>query len=255
MSDQKNKKNIESNQKYTPPEYKKKAFHCPHCEVYANQNWKNIVSEDREYVYMNMDDWLLRTARRYNLNTMNESILQKIIKVYSSLFIGGIELALCARCKKYSIWVDGQMVYPNMLTAPLPIEEMPESVKKLYNEAREISGKSPRGACALLRLAVQQLVKELGEDENNLSKAIGNLVQKGLPKRIQEALDSVRVIGNNAVHPGKINIEDKPEITDTLFMLINFISEKMFKDEQKVEKIFSSLPKNSKKATEQRDQK
>ena len=97
------------------------------------------------------------------------------------------------------------------------------------------------------------LVKKLGEDENNLNKAIGNLVKKGLPEKIQKALDSVRVIGNNAVHPGKINIEDKPEIANVLFGLVNFITEKMIRDDQTVDKIFSSLPENAIKKTKQRD--
>ena len=75
------------------------------------------------------------------------------------------------------------MIYPHSSTAPLPIDEMPENVKELFNEARAVLNQSPRGACALLRLAIQYIVKELGEDEKNLNKAIGSLVEKGLPKK------------------------------------------------------------------------
>ena len=232
MANQENKKKIESNQKYIPPGYKKTAFHCPHCEVFANQNWYTVCKYNFDFFRVEIRDYLKRTDFRADW------LLSFLEDLYINLAIRNNNVSLCVHCKNYSIWVNGQMVYPNMPTAPLPIEEMPETVKKLYNEAREIAGKSPRGACALLRLAVQQLVKELGEDEKNLNKAIGNLVKKGLPEKIKKALDSVRVIGNNVVHPGKINIEDKPEITNTLFMLINFISEKMFRDDQTVEKIF-----------------
>ena len=209
------KQSNKNSKNYITPEYKEKGFHCPHCDTYANQNW-------------------------YETHNHNYCIKGNMV-------------AFCDHCNKYSIWVDKKMVFPDLSPAPLPIDEMPEPVKELYNEARNIFNKSPRGACALLRLAVQLLVKDLGENEKNLSKAIGNLVDKGLPKKIQEALDSVRVIGNNAVHPGEINIKEDPKIVNTLFELLNFISEKMIKDDKKIERIFSFLPKNSKEAIKKRD--
>ena len=207
--------NAKANQKYTTPEYRKTAFHCSHCNVYAHQNWASIHNES---------NWM---------------------KEFSSSF--------CYHCKKYSIWNNRKMVYPHLSTAPLPVAEMPKLVKKLYKEARAISNQSPRGACALLRLAIQFLVKELGENEEHLNTAIGNLVKKGLPKRIQQSLDAVRVIGNNAVHPGEIDIKDNPEIANSLFMLVNFISEKMITEDKKVDAIYSSLPKNKIEAINKRD--
>ena len=32
-----------TNNKYVPPEFNKQAFHCPSCEVYAHQDWDNVV--------------------------------------------------------------------------------------------------------------------------------------------------------------------------------------------------------------------
>jgi hypothetical protein len=57
------------------------------------------------------------------------------------------------------------MVNPDTGTAPQPNTDLPESMKRIYTEAASISNKSPRGAAALLRLAVQVLCKELGEKE------------------------------------------------------------------------------------------
>src|SRR5690348_4056488 len=90
-----------------------------------------------------------------------------------------------------------------------------------------IYSRSPRGAAALLRLAIQKLCIELGEPGKNLNTDIGSLFRKGLPVTVQQALDAVRVIGNEAVHPGQIDFADTPEITGTLFNLVNFIAEKM----------------------------
>ena len=172
---------------------------------------------------------------------------------------GIIKLSFCDNCNKYSIWVNRSLVYPDSSTAPLPIEEMPKSVKEIYNEARSIVNKSPRGACALLRLAVQTLIKELGEDESNLNKAIGKLVEKGLTKKVQEALDTVRVIGNNAVHPINTIVKDDTDNSKRatkLFNMLNFISEKMIADNKKISGFYNdSIPESKKEAINQRDKK
>ncbi len=247
MSNQVNKENEtgNSNTDYTIPEYQKTAFHCPHCDVYAKQNWHEV------FQYNHND--LMRETKRH-LNTQGAGNIGHFFsQMYYDLVIQNSNISFCDHCKKYSIWVDQKMVYPHLSTAPLPIAEMPESVKDLYNEARDIANRSPRGACALLRLAIEVLIKELGEDKINLNTAIGNLVKKGLPKRIQKALDAVRVIGNNAVHPGEIDIKDNPEIAISLFMLINFISEKMITEDKKVDAIYSSLPSDKIKAINERD--
>jgi Domain of unknown function (DUF4145) len=64
---------------------------------------------------------------------------------------------------------------------------------------------------------VQKLCVRLGGGGANLNDDIGLLVQSGFPVQIQHALDVVRVIGNNAVHPGEISVDDNPEIAQALF--------------------------------------
>ena len=46
----------------------------------------------------------------------------------------------------------------------------------------------------------------------NIDDDIGALVKRGLDARIQKALDVVRVVGNNAVHPGQIDLRDDNEL-------------------------------------------
>src|ERR1700721_3154236 len=115
------------------------------------------------------------------------------------------------------------MVVPPEAPVPPAREEMPEECLPDYDEARLIVALSPRGAAALLRLAVQKLMPALGEKGENINDDIGALVAKGLPVQVQQALDFCRVIGNNAVHPGEININDTPEIAHNLFSMRNFI--------------------------------
>jgi len=129
---------------------------------------------------------------------------------------------------------------------------MPEEVLKLYLEAASISDKSPRGAAALLRLSIQLLCMKLGESGKDINKDIGSLVAKGLPKIVQESLDVVRVTGNDAVHPGKIDTDD-PETVQNLFRLVNIIVEYMIAMPKRVTGLFGGLPVEKLKGIADRD--
>ena len=71
------------------------------------------------------------------------------------------------------------------------------------------------------------MCKQLGQPGENLNSDIANLVKDGLPVKIQKALDVVRVTGNEAVHPGVLDLKDDTKTAQQLFKLINFIAEKM----------------------------
>ena len=146
------------------------------------------------------------------------------------------------------------MVYPDIGTAPQPNPDMPDSVKDIYREAASISAKSPRGAAALLRLAIQVLCKELGEKGENINEDIATLVKKGLPERVQQALDIVRVTGNNAVHPGQIGVDD-PNVVGNLFELINVIVEYTISMPNRISTLYSALPQGAADQIKKRDNK
>lgn len=95
------------------------------------------------------------------------------------------KLCVCRNCRGESLWHkrDGRRVDPVIGGGPRPHIEMTEDVRTDYEEARRIVGQSPRGACALLRLAVQKLCKDLGEEGENINADIKSLVQKGLPEK------------------------------------------------------------------------
>ena len=67
-----------------------------------------------------------------------------------------------------------------------------------------------------------------------------SLVEKGLPLRLQQALDAVRVIGHAAVHPGEMDLKDDQETAGALFGLVNFIVEKMIAEPKEVERLYMS---------------
>jgi len=53
---------------------------------------------------------------------------------------------------------------------------------------------------------------DLGESGKDINADIGNLVKKGLSPLVQKALDTVRVVGNECVHPGTMDLKDDREM-------------------------------------------
>ena len=145
------------------------------------------------------------------------------------------------------------MIIPAEAPVPSAHSEMPAACIPDYDEARSIVAKSPRAACALLRLTVQKLMPELGEKGKNINDDIGSLVAKGLPVLVQQALDFCRVVGNNAVHPGEIEINDTPEMAHSLFEMVNFIVEDRITRPKHIESLYSQLPEAARAAIEKRD--
>lgn len=161
---------------------------------------------------------------------------------------------VCHNCRKLSLWrKDGRCVDPIVGGGPRPHVEMPDDVKADFEEARQIVGISPRGACALLRLAVQKLCADLGERGKNIDADIAALVKKGLPVEVQEALDSLRVIGNEAVHPGELDLRDDVETATALFDLLNFVVKDRIAEPKERRRIFGLLPEKKRAAIAQRD--
>ncbi|WP_165945357.1 DUF4145 domain-containing protein [Micromonospora sp. KC723] len=123
----------------------------------------------------------------------------------------------------------------------------------VYEEARSVAERSPRSAAALLRLALQMLVDGLVPGSEKLDTKIGKLVAQGLDPRVQRAMDVVRVVGNNAVHPGQIDFDELPEIAASLFGLINLVVEQMISRPKHVDALFQTLPQQALDGIERRN--
>ena len=217
------------------PEFNLKSFTCPYCGAFAQQNWDHTEIGDNLY----QDTKILKNRDFKNVEQMEDSI----------------SLSTCQSCGKYHVWHNNVIIMPKTSAINIPVDEMPNEVKLLYNEAKDVFPLSPKSACALLRLALQILCNILLEKDLGLNDAIKELVnKKGLPVMVQQALDSIRVIGNNAVHPGEINIDDNKDIAATLFMLLNLIVEKIIIEPKKVEEVYMRLPEGVRTAIEKRDQ-
>jgi hypothetical protein len=165
-----------------------------------------------------------------------------------------IVIARCSACSAETIFADGKLVYPATISAPAPAADLPDTLKIDFEEARLICNQSPRGAAALLRLVVQKLCPILGSEQKDINKAIGDLVERGVINvALQQALDSVRVIGNEAVHPGELDLKDDPATVLSLFKLINFIVQKAITEPKEIGAIYQALPASKLAGIEIRD--
>ncbi|HKQ46808.1 MAG TPA: DUF4145 domain-containing protein [Phycisphaerae bacterium] len=210
---------------YVLPELKLEAFNCANCHVYCRQRW-----------------YFLRAGERSD--GFGEQFNDKRFMVSN-----------CEHCQYPTIWLGEKMIYPVHSGAEPPNPDLPRDIVEDYEEARSIVGYSPRGAAALLRLAIQKMCRHLGQEGKNINDDVKALVAAGLPTKVQQALDTVRVIGNEAVHPGTIDLRDDRATANMLFRLVNFIANKMISEPKEIDNIYVSLPKDKLEAIAKRDAK
>ena len=197
---------------YVPPTRHAGAFNCPRCQVFAKQNWYYLSASTEPTGFGGIYE--------------NKQFL----------------ISRCESCYGPTIWHDTVMIYPLHSIAEPANADLPADVRLDFEEARTIAAFSPRGAAALLRLAIQKLCAHLGQPGKNINADIAALVSAGLPQKVQQALDSVRVIGNDAVHPGAIDLRDDLDTVNKLFKLVNFIAYKTITEPAEVDAIYGGLP-------------
>jgi hypothetical protein len=131
---------------------------------------------------------------------------------------------------------------------------MPEMIKSLYDEAAMIVQHSPRGAAALLRLALQTFLKEtLNCKGKNINDDIQQLINDQiLSQRVTKAMESMRIIGNNVVHPGEINFEDNCDIAMKLFDWLNYIVKETITEPKELNALLKELPAEDQKRIEEK---
>lgn len=203
--------------RYYPPEFQAGKFHCALCQVFAQQTFNPVFIHSGG-----------AQATRF-------------------------QASFCSHCRNWSFWYDGVLIIPSQSPVPIAHLDLPTDCTAEYEEARDVFSKSPRAAAALLRLCIQELMPHLGGAGKNINDDIKTLVANGLPAQIQKALDYCRVVGNNAVHPGEISLNDSPEIAQRLFEMINFIVEDRITRPKEIEALYEKLPEGARAAIEKRD--
>jgi hypothetical protein len=233
-----------SNFQYIAPAEDLEVFTCPHCNGNTGQNWKSI----RVYKYQSID--------------------QEISMI--------IKTANCHVCKKCSVWVNDYkpimetihnkltdqtttggtipvaissvMCYPLAKVGPVAPDDLPNDLKIDYEEARSVASISPRSAAALLRLITEKICNDMVGESGSLDTKIQKLEKMGLAESTANVLHTLRCFGNEAVHPGEIDLTDGIEIVTALFSLIDNIVTKLITEPRKENELFDLIPDSKKDA-------
>src|SRR5687767_13247168 len=117
---------------YVPPTQGAEAFNCANCGVFAKQHWYYMTAATQK--------------DGYGLQYQNKEFVP----------------SNCESCGAPTIWLGETIIFPIHSSAEPPNEDLPAEVRADVEEARVIANLSPRGAAALLRLAIQKLCAHLG---------------------------------------------------------------------------------------------
>jgi len=246
------------------PSIRETAFNCPHCSALTTQAWYQlygmVMTGENKVPFIPTEE----TRAVINNKELPENKKKKLVRFVEGLLSGfvGIDetrkseyLSQCFNCNKIAVWVHDRLLFPGAKTGAQPNPDLPPDIVADFEEAREIVNASPRGAAALLRLCIQKLCKHLGEKGKTIDDDIASLVKKGLDPLIQQSLDIVRVIGNEAVHPGTVDLRDNRATAFRLFDLVNAITARMISHPKTVKEMYAKLPKGKRDAIEARDKK
>lgn len=247
-----------------PPSIEKKSFDCPHCGAFAAQSWFTVLVAHRQGAGLPFSQSKVFAMTTGSNNAVQDAyaggmFAQKLPffaqspNASNSFELINASASRCHACSKVAFWSADRLVFPTAKVAFKAHPDMPPDIARDFDEASAILQISPRGAAALLRLCVQKLCKELGEQGEDINADIGKLVGKGLNPTIQKALDVVRVVGNESVHPGSMDLRDDVATASALLKIVNVITEQMIAQPKMIDELFTGLPARKLAGIERRD--
>lgn len=235
------------------------AFNCPRCGVYAHQTWHVLMREqgdesgnawtveafDYEVVnghVMGDDVW----------NTNATPVVASTQEPIDVVVNGSWAMAECGRCREFSTWRGGRLIYPaGSSLAPQPAEDMPEDAKNLYREASEVIGISRRAGAALARATLERLLRELDpvDGKPDLAKRIKHVLPR-VSSSLGEMLTIIRHAGNKSLHvdgaPDDVMVlvldPEEEEIVGLIFAAINELVDELVTKPARVRKYFEDVP-------------
>lgn len=186
---------------HTPPEYEATAFNCPYCHAYSQQVWSETCGE----------------------------LMPRFGRGRSIPLPCHVEASICLHCEKPCLWINEKLTIPNVSGMQPPNSDLSEDIQQLYIEASDIFNQSPRAAAALLRAALEKMLRgQLKGKGKNIYNMIQYFIEQGqLSSELAEYIHIIRDIGNDAVHAQTIVLNEKREDAAALFPFINYIAQEM----------------------------
>lgn len=224
---------------------------CPRCKVRAHQIWGRVKIAPPERDYEEFFD----EATKDQPATFSMGLSHR----EPSVWFG----AHCQGCDQKTLWRDDVCVFPLTSSAPAPHEQMPTEVKSLYEEAGRVLPISRRAGAALVRAALEKLIKILDPEAPQrapLDERIARLSSR-VSTPLGELLDVVRFVGNASLHGSGDeelvylyldNSDGTDDISEMLFDAINDLVDELVARPASTKTLWDKLPAGVKKSIEQK---
>lgn len=232
--------------KYVAPELELAAFNCPFCGAFSHQLWYEIKIASDLGNQLSFNSISLLRGPSF-VDPSQKITFNKVKPIYT--------FSQCTLCRRIAIWEESNLIHPNNTTVEQPNADMPEDIKKIYNEASSIVNLSAKSAAALLRLALEKLLIHLGAKKGSIDVMIQDLIDQyviSASGSVRKALDSLRVLGNAGVHPTGINLDEDPNAAFALFKVLNFVVEKLITEEKEMQAIYALIPEEKRENLDNR---
>jgi len=147
--------------------------------------------------------------------------------------------------------VEEHVIFPPRSGRGLPAE-VPERLRKDFQEAAAVMGLSPKASAALGRRILQDVLREAcGCDQHDLSKQVAAYIEKhGVQSPLADQLHALREVGNFAAHTQKdtntgavLDVEpgEAEWLLDTLEALFDHVYVKPGKHQARVDALNAKL--------------
>ena len=153
----------------------------------------------------------------------------------------------CPECHGLVVVAKGERTYPMGTNIPAA-EAMPDDAKEAFSEAQQISGVSPRSACAMLRVCVERMVNAKVPGKAPL---VNKVEHAELSPSLKKLATACRLVGNQAVHGNEIDFSiENPEaavIASALSTFANRLADELFGMPQNADDLIAKIEAARKK--------
>lgn len=234
------------------PQLYASSFACPRCGALAAQEWTSLKGQFKGTPVFALAD------PSYIGYVPNRG-LDEVTPLWTA--------SRCFACKKFSIWLDRDLLFPDPHSVPQdaahsPNVDMPEDAASLFREAVAVLPHSKRAAAALCRASLERLVKHVDSGLSGKARLDDRLVQ--LESRVSSStidiLNVLRHVGNTALH-GQADgdesatiymDEDDATIAETFFVAINVLVDELITKPKRNEALYNALPEGVRASYEQK---
>ena len=178
------------------PQLGAESFSCPHCNAVAHQDWYSLFLKPEnatEVVVLTLEALMLAKGSESDqfVQRLKDNVLAYEYQEHPrnlKVKLLNLHVSRCYNCKGFTVWVRDRLVFPIKGIEPLDIIEadfrqveedvqelednVPESDEHVqasveeveeasedFEEAAAILNKSPRGAAALIRICIQNMMR------------------------------------------------------------------------------------------------